>query len=71
MRLMAVDEHAHTGVQHSRWHHYAAFVKARTELIAKRSSQGTLSGHLAAIAVPFGVAGAARANFGIGRGWPY
>lgn len=56
-------EHAHGGVRHSHRHSHEAFVRARADLIAERSSQGTLLGHLGAIAVPFGVAASPDLTF--------
>jgi nickel/cobalt transporter (NicO) family protein len=56
-------EHTHSGKRHTHRHSHEAFVQARAELIATRSSQGTLVGHLAAIAVPFGVAASPDLSF--------
>lgn len=56
-------EHSHHGKKHSHRHSHDAFVQARAELIATHSSQGTLVGHLAAIAVPFGVAASPDLSF--------
>lgn len=58
-----VHEHAHAGVRHSHLHSHEAFVQARADLIVSRSSRGTMVGHLAAIAVPFGVAASPDLTF--------
>ena len=56
-------EHTHSGKKHSHRHHHEAFVQARTELILTHASRGTLVGHLAAVAVPFGVAASPDLSF--------
>jgi putative Mn2+ efflux pump MntP len=56
-------EHTHAGLRHSHRHSHEAFVQARAELIELNTSRGTLAGHLAAIAVPFGVAASPDLTF--------
>src|SRR5437016_7303128 len=56
-------EHTHSGKKHSHRHHHEAFVQARAELIVTHASRGTLVGHLAAVAVPFGVAASPDLSF--------
>ena len=56
-------EHTHSGKKHSHRHHHEAFVQARAELILTHASRGTLVGHLAAVAVPFGVAASPDLSF--------
>jgi len=58
-----IHEHAHGSVRHTHRHSHEAFVQARAELIAAHSSRGTLLGHLAAIAVPFGAAASPDLTF--------
>ncbi len=58
-----IHEHAHGQVRHSHRHNHEAFVQAQADKIASRSSEGTLAGHLAAIAVPFGVAASPDLTF--------
>jgi hypothetical protein len=58
-----VHEHVHGAVRHSHRHSHEAFVQAQAERITQRSNEGTLVGHLAAIAVPFGVAASPDLTF--------
>ncbi len=58
-----VHEHVHGSVRHSHRHNHDAFIQAQAERIAERSNEGTLIGHLAAIAVPFGVAASPDLTF--------
>ena len=55
-------EHSHPGKRHSHRHHHEAFIQARSELIASRSSQGVLKS-VAAVLVPFGVAASPDLSF--------
>lgn len=55
-------EHAHSGKRHTHRHSHEAFIQARSELIAERSTQGGVTG-LAAILVPFGVAASPDLSF--------
>ena len=56
-------EHEHHGVRHSHRHHHEEFIRARAELITKRSGRGTFVGQIAAIAVPFGAAASPDLSF--------
>lgn len=58
-----IHEHVHGAVRHSHRHNHDAFVQAQAERIAERSNEGTVVGHLAAIAVPFGVAASPDLTF--------
>jgi hypothetical protein len=49
-------EHAHEGVLHSHAHSHAAFIARQQDRLTELSTQHTLAGRLATIAVPFGVA---------------
>ena len=49
-------EHAHEGVVHSHAHSHAAFIARQQNRLTDLSTQSTLAGRLATIAVPFGVA---------------
>ena len=59
---MHEHEHAHSGKRHTHRHSHEAFIQARSELIAERSTQGGVTG-LAAILVPFGVAASPDLSF--------
>lgn len=54
---------AHVGANHAHRHSHEAFVQARAELLVRGSTQGTLVGHLAAIAVSFGIAASPDLTF--------
>jgi nickel/cobalt exporter len=58
-----VHEHAHAGRRHSHLHNHEAFVRARADLIAKRSSEQNFIGGLTAVIVPFGVAASPDLTF--------
>jgi nickel/cobalt exporter len=58
-----VHEHMHGGVRHTHRHDHEAFVQAKAALMVERSTRGTVLGHLAAIAVPFGVAASPDLTF--------
>jgi hypothetical protein len=58
-----VHEHMHGGMRHTHRHDHEAFVQAKAALIVERSTRGTVLGHLAAIAVPFGVAASPDLTF--------
>lgn len=51
-----VHEHVHGKLAHSHRHGHAAFVSKQAGRIVQHTETGGLAGHLAAIAVPFGVA---------------
>lgn len=58
-----LHEHTHGGRWHSHRHNHQAFIRARADLIAKRSAERTLVGSLTAIIVPFGVAASPDLTF--------